>query len=252
MNEWSGFSRPVPVYATAGHDTASAVAAVPAEGSGWCYISSGTWSLLGAEIDAPVIDKDSLALNFTNEAGAGGKIRLLKNLAGLWLLQECRRAWALEGREYSYEQLAAMAAAAPSTGTRIDPNAFSTPGDMPRQIAAHCRATGQTCPEGHGAIARMILESLAEAYRKTIDDLERLIRRRIEVVHIVGGGSRNRVLNQLTANATGRTVVAGPAEATAAGNVLVQAIGAGAVSGLDELRAIVRRSFALETYRPEA
>lgn len=252
LQQSSGFLRPVPVYTAASHDTASAVAAVPAEGSAWCYISSGTWSLLGAEVDAPIINEDSLALNFTNEAGAGGKTRLLKNLAGLWLLQECRRAWALEGREYSYEQLASMAASAPSTGPRIDPNAFSTPGDMPQQIAAHCRALGHTCPEDPGALARMILESLAEAYRKTIDDLERLIRRRIEVVHIVGGGSRNRLLNQLTANATGRTVVAGPAEATAAGNVLVQALGAGAVSGLDELRAIVRRSFTLETYRPEA
>ncbi len=251
LREWAGLSGAVPVYATASHDTASAVAAVPAEGRGWCYISSGTWSLLGAEIDAPVIDEDSLALNFTNEAGAGGKIRLLKNLAGLWLLQECRRAWALEGRDYSYEQLAVMAAAAPSCGTRIDPNAFSTPGNMPRQIAAHCRATGQTCPEDPGALARLILESLAEAYRKTIEDLERLTRRRIDVVHIVGGGSRNRLLNQLTANATGRTVVAGPAEATAAGNVLVQALGAGAIAGLEELRGIVRRSFALETYRPK-
>ena len=252
LREWAGLSGAVPVYATASHDTASAVAAVPAQGTGWCYISSGTWSLLGAEIDAPVINEDSLALNFTNEAGAGGKIRLLKNLAGLWLLQECRRAWALEGRDYSYEQLAVMAAAAPSHGTRIDPNAFSTPGNMPRQIAAHCRATGQTCPEDPGALARMILESLAEAYAKTIDDLQRLTHRRIDVVHIVGGGSRNRLLNQLTANFTGRTVVAGPAEATAAGNILVQALGAGAIAGVDELRDIVRRSFSLETYQPEA
>jgi rhamnulokinase len=241
----------VPVYATAGHDTASAVAAVPAESGDWCYISSGTWSLMGVELDAPVIDHRSLALNFTNEVGAGGKIRLLKNIAGLWVLQECRRAWALAGREYSYEELSKLAAAAEPARILIDPDAFQEPGHMPEQIAKYCSAHGHKAPDQPGEMARLILESLAATYRKVLDNLETLIGRRINRVHIVGGGSRNQLLNQLAANAMGRTVVAGPTEATAAGNVLVQAMGAGVVSGSAEAREIVRRSFPLQTFRPE-
>ncbi|HYL76882.1 MAG TPA: FGGY-family carbohydrate kinase, partial [Bryobacteraceae bacterium] len=216
-----------------------------------CYISSGTWSLMGVELDAPVINERSLELNFTNEVGAGGKIRLLKNIAGLWLLQECRRAWALAGREYSYEELSTLAAAAPSTGATIDPDAFPEPDRMPERIVEYCRAHGQSAPEQPGGMARLILESLAATYGKVLSSLESLIGRRIERVHIAGGGSRNRLLNQLAANATGRTVVSGPAEATAAGNVLVQAIGAGVVSGVGEAREIVKRSFPVEVFEPE-
>jgi len=249
--ESSGLTGDVPVYATAGHDTASAVAAVPAEGGDWCYISSGTWSLMGVELDAPVIDDRSLALNFTNEVGAGGKIRLLKNIAGLWPLQECRRAWALAGREYSYEELSKLAASAETAGMLIDPDAFQEPGRMPERISEYCRTQGHKAPDQPGGMARLILESLAATYRKVLDSLETLLDRRINRVHIVGGGSRNQLLNQLAANALGRSVVAGPAEATAAGNVLVQAIGAGVVSGSAEARAIVRRSFPLQTFQPE-
>ncbi len=246
--ESSGLSADTPVYATACHDTASAVAAVPAVGSGWCYISSGTWSLMGVEADAPVINDASLAFNFTNEIGAGGKVRLLKNIAGLWLLQECRRDWATRWREFSYEELTHMAAAAESCGAILDPNVFLAPGHMPAQIAEHCRNTGQPVPAEPGAMCRTILESLAASYRSVLEKLETLTGRPIEKIHIVGGGSRNALLNQLAANATGRTVIAGPVEATAAGNILVQAIGAGIVSGLDEARVVVRRSFPLEQY----
>jgi rhamnulokinase len=249
--ESAGLENGVPVYATACHDTASAVAAVPAEGDDWCYISSGTWSLMGVELDAPVIDARSLALNFTNEVGAGGKIRLLKNIAGLWPLQECRRAWALEGREYSYEDLSKLATAAQPAGMLIDPDAFQEPGRMPERISEYCRTQGRQAPDQPGGMVRLILESLAATYAKVLDSLEKLLDRRINRVHIVGGGSRNQLLNQLAANAMRRTVVAGPTEATAAGSVLVQAIGAGIVAGSAEAREIVRRSFPLQTFPPE-
>lgn len=251
VGESAGLSA-VPVYATACHDTASAVAAVPAAaGSDWCYISSGTWSLIGVELDAPVIDERSLALNLTNEMGAEGKTRLLKNIAGLWLLQECRRAWALEGEKHSYERLTALALTAPPFAAVIDPDAFLEPGGMPAKIAAHCRDRGQTPPESLGSITRTILESLALRYREVLDSLESLLGRRFNTIHIVGGGSRNRALNQFVADATGRSVVAGPDEATAMGNILIQAMGAGEISGLAEARRIVRQSATLETFTPK-
>jgi len=241
----------VPVYATGSHDTASAVAAAPAADDSWCYISSGTWSLMGVELDAPVIDARSLALNLTNEMGACGKTRLLKNIAGLWLLQECRRAWALTGHEYSYDELTAMATGAPPFSAVIDPDAFLEPGDMPAKISAHCFATAQPAPESAAATARTIFESLALRYREVLESLESLLGRRLNTIHIVGGGSRNRILNQFVADACGRTVIAGPAEATAMGNVLIQAMGAGELSGLSAVREIVRRSCALETFTPK-
>jgi rhamnulokinase len=249
--ESCGLAQETPVYATACHDTASAVAAVPAESGDWCYISSGTWSLMGVEIPEPIVNDRTLALNFTNEAGAGGRIRLLKNIAGLWLLQECRRAWTLAGIDYSYEQLTVLAGSAPSPKVLLDLDAFHEPGRMPERIAAWCRDSGQPVAEGPAAITRAILESLAVTYRRVLDNLEALLGRRIETIHIVGGGSRNRLLNQLTANATGRVVVAGPVEATAAGNVLVQAIGAGLIADLGEARRMVRASFPLERFSPE-
>lgn len=248
--EASGLAESTPVFATASHDTAAAVAAVPAEGSDWGYISSGTWSLMGVELDAPVINDRSLGLNFTNEVGAGGKIRLLKNIAGLWLLQECRRAWALAGHEYTYAELVELAAASPASGATIDPDAFPEPGRMPERIAEYCRARGRNAPEEPGGMVRLILESLAASYRQVLRNLETLIERRINRIHIVGGGSRNEFLNQLAADATGCTVIAGPGEATAAGNILVQAIGAGIISGAEEAREIVRRSFPLKVYQP--
>lgn len=241
---------PTPVYATCGHDTASAVAAVPAEGDRWCYISSGTWSLMGVELDSPVVHEGALTLNFTNEIGFGGTVRFLKNIAGLWLVQECRRAWALEGREFGYEELARLASAAPPFTAVIDPDAFLEPGRMPEKIADFCRSTDQPVPEDPGAFCRTILESLALRYRQVLESLEALLGGRLRVIHIVGGGSRNQVLNQFVADATGRPVVAGPAEATAAGNVLVQAIGSGVLPGLKEARQLVRRSFPLLTVEP--
>jgi rhamnulokinase len=239
------------VYATAGHDTASAVAAVPADGGrNWCYISSGTWSLVGLELDEPVIDQNSEAFNCTNEVGVSDTIRLLKNIAGLWLLQECRRAWMAEGAEYSYEELARMAAGARPFSAFINPDAFIEPGDMPRKIADYCRQTGQEPPRNHAEMARAILESLAIRYRYVIESLAKLAGRDVEVIHIVGGGSRNSVLNQFVADCTGRRVVAGPSEATAIGNILVQAMGAKELTGLDEIRSVVRNSFPPVTIEP--
>jgi rhamnulokinase len=240
-----------PVYATAGHDTAAAVVAVPAQGGdNWCYISSGTWSLMGLELDSPVINAQTLAANYTNEVGVSGKIRFLKNIAGLWLLQECRKAWMLEGREYSYEHLTRLAAEARPFSAAIDPDAFLEPGGMPEKIASWCHYKGQAPPATDGEFARAILESLALRYRNVVENLEALTGRKIEVIHIVGGGSRNALLNQFVADCTGRRVVAGPSEATAIGNILVQAMGAGELANLDEARAVVRNSFELTTVDP--
>jgi rhamnulokinase len=241
------------VYATASHDTASAVAAVPATGDRpWCYISSGTWSLMGVELDRPVIDARALANNFTNEIGADDKVRFLRNIAGLWLVQECRRSWALEGSEYSYAQLTEMAAAAEPFAAVIHPDAFLEPGNMPQRIASYCRKTGQAAPVSPASTVRVILESLALRYRQVLENLESVSGQRIEVIHIVGGGSKNTLLNRLVAEATGRDVIAGPTEATAAGNILVQAMGAGVVEDLAGLRQVVRNSFPLETYKANA
>ena len=241
---------PVPVFATAAHDTASAVAAVPAQGDDWCYISSGTWSLMGVELPHPVIDERTYNLNFTNEAGFGGRSRLLKNIAGLWLLQECRRAWIAQGETFSYQELVAMAEEAGPSGGAIDPDDFLQPGNMPARIAEWCATHGLEAPRSKGQTCRLILESLAHRYNQVIEGLESIAGHKINTIHIVGGGSRNRLLNQLVADSTGRKVVAGPVEATAAGNVLVQAIGAGEASGLDEARDIVRRSFDIDVFEP--
>lgn len=247
--EFSGLGA-VPVYASGGHDTADAVVAVPAEGQNWCYISSGTWSLMGVELDSPVIDAATLGENFTNEAGAQGKIRFLKNIAGMWLLEECRTAWALEGNNFTYEELMESAAAARARTAVIDPDAFLEPGRMPQRIAEFCRSSGQRVPLDPGEMTRVILESLAERYKNVLASIEKLTGRKIRVIHIVGGGSKNRLLNQLAADITGRVVIAGPVEATAIGNVLIQAMGAGVVKGLSEAREIVARSFPVERFEP--
>lgn len=250
--EACGVSRDTPVYTTASHDTASAVAAVPAESrSGWCYISSGTWSLMGMELDRPLINAASLEANFTNEVGVGGSIRFLKNIPGLWLLQECRRAWAREGKEYSYDELIALARDTEPSDTVLELEAFQSAGQSAERVMDHCRATSQAVPGTPGAVCRVILHSLAVRYRQVLGVLEELIGQRLEVIHIVGGGSRNRLLNQLTADVTGRHVVAGPAEATAAGNALVQALGAGRLGSLEELRQVVRESFTVEEFVPK-
>jgi sugar (pentulose or hexulose) kinase len=248
-----GLSYEVPVIATASHDTASAVAAVPAEGDRFVYISSGTWSLMGAEVPAPVITDKSLAYNFTNEGGVNNTIRLLKNIAGLWLVQECRRVWAEADREYSYDELVTMAAGAPAFGPLVDPDSadFLAPGDMPARIRDFCKRTGQPEPDSEGAVIRCALESLALRYRLTLERVEDLLGWRAEVIHIVGGGSRNALLCRLTADATGRPVVAGPDEATAIGNVLVQAMATGHLDSLEAGRAMIAASCDLARYQPD-
>lgn len=244
---------PVQVVAPACHDTGSAVAAVPATGTNHCYLSSGTWSLLGVEVTEPIITPRSLELNFTNEGGVCGTFRFLKNIMGLWLVQESRRQWEREGDELSYNELTQLAEAAPPFVSLVEPDdeSFLAPGDMPGRIRAFCERTGQPAPQDKGAVVRCALESLALRYRSVIESLEEVTGRKIEVVHIVGGGSQNNLLNQLTADCTGRPVVAGPVEATAIGNVLFQAMGRGHLSSLDEAREVVRRSFEVTTLEPK-
>jgi rhamnulokinase len=244
---------PLPVVAVGGHDTASAVAAVPAESQRIVFISSGTWSLVGSETPLPVISDQSLAFNFTNEGGIGGSFRFLKNISGLWLVQECRRAWAAAGREYSYAELTRMAEEALPFRSMVDPNAaeFLTPGEMPERIQRYCHARGQPAPSSVGEFVRCALESLALAYRKAIGQMEQTLGYQLEAVHIVGGGSQNRLLNQFTADVTGKPVIAGPVEATAIGNVLVQAMALGRLSSLAEARQLVRRSFPVEVFQPQ-
>lgn len=244
------------VIAPGTHDTASAVAAVPFAGKaeGAAYISSGTWSLVGLEVAEPVITEEARLANLTNEGGVFGTFRLLKNVMGLWLLQECRRALADGGEPPEYDDLVRQAAASPRRGIVIDPDreAFLRPGDMPGRIRAYCREHGQPEPETTGELIRVVLESLALRYRWVVEQLERIAGRPVEVVHIVGGGSQNRLLCQMTADASGRPVLAGPVEATAIGNLLVQAISIGELSDLAEARELVARSFSIERYEPVA
>ena len=245
-------SRPVPVIAVGAHDTASAVAAVPAEGERWGYLSSGTWSLLGVELREPVINDETFAASFTNEGGVEGTFRLLNNISGLWLVQECRRQWESEGAPLSYGELTRMAAAAPPFCAALDPgdDVFLAPGNMPARINAYLEARGQPAVEDRGQMVRVILEGLALAYRQHVLRLESIIGHELETLHVVGGGSQNDLLNQFTADATGRTVLAGPVEATAIGNVLMQAVATGQIASLDEGRAVVRASFPTRRFEP--
>lgn len=239
------------VVAVGSHDTASAVAAVPAVEPDFAYISSGTWSLVGVELDRPVLTPASQAANFTNERGVDGTIRYLRNVGGLWLLSECQREWAAAGQGPGLAELLAAAAALPAGGPQIncDDAQFIAPGRMPERIRAAARAGGQLLSEDPGAVARCIMDSLAAGYARTLADAERLAGRTIGTVHIVGGGSQNRLLCQLTADATGKPVVAGPVEATALGNVLVQARASGQVAGgLAQLRELVNGSLPLQRY----
>jgi len=246
------------ILAPATHDTASAVAAVPAISSNrsgppdWCYLSSGTWSLLGVEVPRPVINDQTLQYNFTNEGGVAGTTRLLKNIMGLWIVQECRRTWARAGRDLSYEELIPRAEAARPFAALIDPDdpSLLAPGDMPARLAALCVRTGQRAPDDEGAAVRCALESLALKYRWTIARLEAILGTTIRAIHVVGGGARNALLCQFTADACGCPVHAGPVEATAAGNVLLQAMARGRIGTLSDARAVVARSFPAVTYEP--
>jgi rhamnulokinase len=242
----------VPVIAPACHDTGSAVAAVPAENKNFAWISSGTWSIMGAEASDPIVNAQSLKYNFTNEGGVNGTWRFSKNIMGLWLVQECRRTWARAGEELSYDEITRLASEAGPFRSIIDVDAadFFQPGDMPARIQKYCERTHQPAPETKGAIVRCALESLALKYRWVLDRLEEMLGYRLDPIHIIGGGTQNRLLNQLTADATHRSVVAGPIEATAIGNVLMQAIALGHLQSLDEARAVVRHSFKPETYEP--
>lgn len=242
----------VEVVASCSHDTGAAVAAVPGAGEDWAYLSSGTWSLMGVELGVPVINAAVREANFTNEIGFGGSVRFLKNIIGLWMVQECRREWARQGREYDYVTLTRLAAEAPPFAALVNPAdpRFLPPGDMPGRIAAFCRATGQPEPATPGAVIRCVLESLALLYRRTLRQIEALTGRRVARLHIVGGGSQNTLLNQFTANALQRPVITGPVEATAAGNVLVQAIALGHLPSLAAAREVVRASFPLTTVEP--
>ena len=239
------------VIAPACHDTGSAVAAISAR-DGTAFLSSGTWSLLGTELDSPVITPEALRLNFTNEGGVNGTTRLLKNVMGLWMLQGCRQSWTAQGHRHDYRELIELAVREISFRHLIDPDddSFLRPPDMLMAIDNFCTRTHQPVPKDPGAYVRAVLESLAFKYRIVLRNLEHVSGKRIEQIRIIGGGSKNRLLNQLTANATGRKVLAGPAEATALGNVAIQILATGGASSLQEVRAIVDRSFPTEIFEP--
>jgi len=240
------------VIASATHDTASAVAAVPFRRPGSVYLSVGTWSLVGVEVPAPVVTDETFAANLTNEGGVAGTFRLLRNVTGLWLLHECRRRFAELGRDYTFEQLISLAEGAAPLRSLVDPDdpSFAEPGDMPERIAAFCRATGQPVPTEPGDVARCIVESLALKHAETVDLLREAAGADPAELHVVGGGARNALLCAATADAAELPVLAGPEEATLIGNLLVQALALGELSSLDELRDVVRASFAQTVYEP--
>ena len=243
----------LPVIAVAGHDTASAVAAVPAADERFAYLSSGTWSLMGIEVREPFINELTERYNFTNEGGVEGTTRLLKNITGMWILEQCLRKWKDEGRDYTYPEIVKMATGAAPFRTMIDPDDAScaAPGDMPAAIRAYCERTGQPAPGDDSAMIRAIFESLALKYRFVLDRFRSLAPFEIECLHVIGGGAQNDLLNRMTADAVGIPVVAGPAEATALGNIMVQARAAGVVSSLAEMRRYIGRSIETKTYQPK-
>jgi rhamnulokinase len=239
------------VIAPACHDTGSAVAAISSRGDS-VFLSSGTWSLMGAEVPEPVINQAARTLNFTNEGGVGGTIRLLKNITGMWLLQGCRKQWQEEGRPAEYSALVALAGSSPSLRRFIDPNhaSFLHPANMPAAIHAFCVSTGQPPPESAADYVQVIFESLALMYRSVVESLEQLTGKRFKEIRVVGGGARNRLLNQFTADATGRRVVAGPVEATALGNIAMQLVATGAVNSIASARSVIDASFPTDVFEP--
>lgn len=250
-----GLSAKTPVIAPASHDTASAIAAVPfAPGENAAYLSSGTWSLMGLELDQPLLSERAFELGFTNEGGVAGTIRFLKNIAGLWLVQECRRSFARAAQEFSYAELTELAARAGSDGPFIEPDdaRFAAPADMPRNIREFCHETNQFQPQTPGELVRCCLDSLALKYRWTFEKLEELRGASLDALYVVGGGTQNELLCQLSADCIGKPLICGPIEATAAGNVLVQALARGEVRDLAQIRQVVRASFASKTFAPRA
>lgn len=248
-----GISGDTKVTLVGSHDTASAVVGVPAHSSDFAYISCGTWALVGLELEAPVVSEAARVARFTNEAGVDGRTRFLHNVTGLWLLQESLRTWHDQGTEVSLDELLTAAAALPDGGPIVDPNAemFMSPGDVPSRIAAACRLNGQEPPNGPTALVRCILDSLALAFARTLREAELIAARTVAVVHLVGGGSQNRLLCQLTANACHLPVLAGPAESTAIGNIVVQARAHGLISGsLEEVRQLILRTHEVIRYEP--
>jgi rhamnulokinase len=243
----------IPVIAPACHDTGSAVAAVPTTSDDFAYISSGAWSLVGLEIDRPILTAEALAANVTNEGGVCGAYRLLKNVMGLWILQQCRATWAAAGDDYSYGQLVEMAANADPLTAVFNPNdpAFLPPGDHPQRIRDYCQKTTQSAPQTPGAVVYCALKSLALAYREVLEQVTAVAEQKASVLHIVGGGAQNELLNQMTANATGLPVVAGPVEATVMGNALAQLISLGEIGDLAQARQIVAERDELKRYEPE-
>ena len=243
----------IKVIAVTSHDTAAAIAAVPAEGEDWAYISSGTWSLMGMENEKVVVDHRSKLFNFTNEGGAEGTFRFQKNIVGLWLIKECRKSWLKIEENLEYEDIESLAKRQILFAAMIDPDyaGFYNPLDMPAAINTFCRQTGQTAPQSIGAIARTIFESLALKYRMVLEQLEMISNKSFRVIHVVGGGSQNKLLCQFTANATGKKVIAGPVEATGAGVLLMQALAQGYLKDIAHLRRVVKNSFDIATYEPQ-
>ncbi len=241
------------IIGTCSHDTGAAVAAIPVKaGSDWVYLSSGTWSLMGAELASPQLTDAAREAGFTNEQGVNGTTRFLKNIVGLWIIQECRRDWESQGMKFNYDELTQLAAAqsVPASILPINDPRLLQPGNMPGKIEAICRETNQPVPASPGQMVRTVLESLAQAYADVLKKLEALTEKKFKVLHIVGGGARNELLNQLTADATKMEVVAGPIEGTAIGNILIQGLALGHISDLNQLREVVRESFSTRTYQP--
>jgi rhamnulokinase len=244
-------SAPIPCIAVAGHDTASAIVSVPAQGENWAYLSSGTWSLLGIESQVPLVSEKTLEMNFTNEGGVENTTRFLKNIMGMWLIQECKRIWDQE-YEMDWQQIVDLSNVVEPFKSLINPDdpMFLNPGNMPKAIQEFCAKGNQPVPETKGEIARCIYDSLVLKYKFTIKQIESVTGKAIEKLHIIGGGAHNKIMNQLTADATGIPVFAGPTEATAIGNIMLQAKALGIVKSLSEIREIVRNSFEVTEYTP--
>jgi rhamnulokinase len=252
LAEFSGLGK-VPVVAVAGHDTGSAIAAIPAENERFAYLSSGTWSLMGIEVIDPIISDASFEMNFTNEGGVDGTTRFLKNITGMWLLEQCRKEWEKEGTSYSYPTIVELASATEGFKYLVDPDdvSFANPASMTKAIIHYCTATGQPVPQNHSQFIRCIFDSLALKYRNVLGKLQNVAPFDIEKLHIIGGGAQNKLLNQFTANAIGKPVVAGPSEATAIGNVMMQAKALGVVADLNDMRKVIRNSVTPDVFLPQ-